>query len=388
LSKIKSLDFIDDALKHALDKPFSRNDAAIGATLTGGWDGRLVLSYMLPKYRERLRVFSFGAVSSPDIVIPSEIARMEEFSYTPFILDQDYINDSFLDSAFKTIQYSNGMRNYRRSHYIYAAQQLVSISEIFVSGNFGDEMLKFAKVFPSEVITKELISLVESGFTMRPQLTHGGNSPFSNIQYNSGIKEELNVRLDQLEKEVAGYATISEKFHYLKLTRIAGKYFGTEINSYNDFICNFSPFLDFDFISAFSQTSFSGIYYKFNGNNLKHKEMSSLLYAELIKRNNRNLLHYKTDRGFSIADMAHPIGKLAVLYKKKFSKKQPIKDPYFLEQTDKLFQSLSESFSRVLNPNLSGQPFSLNPEFKDLNQQGKLMSLMSWMNYITKEYSL
>ncbi len=99
-----------------------------------------------------------------------EIAKKEGFSYTPFILNQDYIRNSFLDSALKTIQYSNGMRSYRRSHYIYAMQQLELDSGIFISGNFGDEMFKFAKFFPSEVISKEFISLAESGFRKRRNL--------------------------------------------------------------------------------------------------------------------------------------------------------------------------------------------------------------------------
>jgi asparagine synthetase B (glutamine-hydrolysing) len=386
LSKNKSLDLIDAALKKSIDKPFSKNNDPVCATLTGGWDGRLILSYMLTKYHERLRVFSFGSELSPDITIPIEIASHERFSYKPFILDQNYINVSFLDAACSTIQNSNGMRSYRRSHYMFATKQLSSVSQTFISGNFGDEMFKFAQVLPSEVITKELISLIQTDFTLRPQLRYDYYSPFSNLLNNQDIQDELYARLDAIEKEVSSYESVSQKYNHLKLTRIAGKYFGTEINSYNDFIGNFSPFLDFDFITAFSKTCFSGIYYPFNGNKLKHKEMSSMIYAELIKRNNRDLLHYKTDRGFSMADTMHPIGKLTVLYKKKFNKRPNIKDPYFLEQADNLFQSFNENFSREIKMHHPGRNFYLEAESNDTKGKDKIISLIYWMNYISNEY--
>jgi hypothetical protein len=388
LSKSKSLDLIDESLSHAINKPFKNNNGLVGATLTGGWDGRLVLAYMLPEYKDRLRVFSFGSEFSPDVTIPMEISGKESFSYTPFILNQEYINNSFLDSAGKTILYSNGMRSYRRSHYIYAAQQLVPTTGIFVSGNFGDEVFKFSQILPCEVITKELISLVQSGFTKRTELISENNSSNSAFFNDSGIKDELFARLDQLEKEVAVYSTISEKFHHLKLTRIAAKYFGAEINSYNDFISNFSPFLDFDFLTAFSQTSFSGIYYPFNGNKLKHKEMSSMLYAELIKRNSKSLLNYNTDRGFSMADMMHPLGKLSVLYKKKFRKKHSVNDPYFLDQTDRLFQTFCESDSLNEVVSISGLEQMLTTESVYSKQNDKVLTMKFWINHIAKEYSL
>ncbi len=386
LSKSKSIDLIDESLRCETNKPFKNSNGLIGATLTGGWDGRLALAYMLPEYRERLRVFSFGSEFSPDVTIPMEIAGKENFTYDPIILNQEYINNSFLDSAEKTILYSNGMRSYRRSHYIYAAQQLASTTGIFVSGNFGDEVFKFSQILPCEVITKELISLVQSGFTKRTELISENNSLNLAFFNDTSIKDELFARLDHLEKEVAGYSTISEKFHHLKHTCIAAKYFGTEINSYNDFIGNFSPFLDIDFLTAFSQTSYSGIYYPFNGNKLKHKEMSSMLYAELIKRNSKSLLYYSTDRGFSMADMMNPLGRLSVLYKKKFKKKLQGKDPYFLEKADSLFQAtyLGTNYIKT-KPNTNHQVF-FNLEFSNTKLRDKVISLNYWIEYIDKEY--
>ncbi len=89
-----------------------------------------------------------------------------------------------------------------------------------------------------------------------------------------------------------------------------------------------------------------------------------------------------------MAAMAHPLGKISVLFRKKFGKKQLAKDPYFLEQTDKLFQDFSERFSKGLVLKHTNQQLFRSPEFIDSKQKDKIISLAYWMNYITKEYSL
>jgi len=383
LSNKKSIDLIDEALLHAILKPFNKHNDPVCVSLTGGWDGRLVLSYVLEKYRDKLRVFSFGAENSPDVTIPKYIAGKEGFSYTPVVLNQDYMDHFFLDSAKRTIVNSNGVRSYRRAHYLYAMPILGKISDTIVSGNFGDEMLKFSNVMPSEVISKELISLIQSGFSKRPAPGNGGEH-LSSGYFNRN--DELYSRLQLLEKELSGYDNLSQKYFHLKLTRIAPKFFGSEINSYNDYISSFSPFLDYDFIFALNRTCYAGIHYPFNGNKLKHKEMATLLYAKLMKINYRKLLYYPTDRGFSIADVTNPFGKMVVYYKKKFKKKPAVKDPYFLGQADKNFKAFTDSFNTAANSNSSDYLLKIYEELDDPKLRDKLLSMNYWMNYIISQY--
>jgi asparagine synthetase B (glutamine-hydrolysing) len=386
LSKKKSLDLIDEALSHAVHKPFSGHNNPVCVSLTGGWDGRLVISYVLKKYRDRLRVFSFGADNSPDITIPKEIAGKEGFSYTPVILNQDYMDHFFIDTARNTIIYSNGVRSYRRSHYLYAMPLLAKESNTIVSGNFGDEMLKFSNVTPSEVISNELISLIQSGFSKRITLPDfEKNNVFSDF-FNQSDISELYSRLQLLEKEVTGYETLSQKYFHLKLTRIAPKFFGSEINSYNDYITNFSPFLDYEFLKALNQTCYAGIHYPFNVNKLKYKEMSTLLYAGLIKRNYKKLLYYPTDRGFSVADVTNTLCKMVVYYKKLFNVKPAIKDPYFLGQADKLFLSFANHFNSNNGSTVSGYLLEINKKWNNPKMRDKLLSINYWLSYITREY--
>jgi hypothetical protein len=383
LSHKKSVDLIDETLNNVIHKPLLKNNEPFWITLTGGWDGRLILSYILDKYRSRIRSFSFGAESSPDITIPLMVARKENFSYTPFVLDQAYIDQSFIEAASRTILYSNGARSYKRTHYLHVIQKLTGGNDTYISGNFGDEVLKFSRITPGEVVSAELINYVQSDFSTRPSFPL--TTPFSSQKVNNNtILEEWNARFHQFERELSGYYTISQKYFHLKLTRIAARYFGYEVNSYNDFRYNNSPFLDHDFLTNYSKTLYASFCYPFNGNKLKHKEMISVLYAELIKRNQKNLLNYTTERGYSIADIISPIGKLKVYYKKKFGKSFTGKDPYFLSQADNLFSNFIENagINKVL-------PDSISFTGKNgRNANDKILSIIYWLNHINKNYSI
>jgi asparagine synthetase B (glutamine-hydrolysing) len=387
LSKTKSLDLIDEALSEALRKPFEKARKPVCATLTGGFDGRLVLSCLLDQYRDRLRVFSFGAASSPDITIPQKIASKEGFSYEPIILDREYMEKSFIDNASATIILSGGIRSYRRSHYLYAMQKISGRSEIVISGNFGDEIIKFAQVLPSEVISKALISLVQSGFSNIPDLVKTAESllQLENSRFSS-FSEELNSRLELIASEVGSYDNLSHKFHHLKFTRIASKFFGNELSSYNDYVQSFSPFLDTDFLKAFHMTSYAGIYYPFSGNKLEHKEMASSLYAELIRRNKKSLLSYQTDRGYKISALTNPLGQLEVLLKKFLIKKSKAGDPYYLENSETTFRSFMENY-RFVNKTKNSQ-YILVPVEENMGNslKDRLYSLNYWICHIENNY--
>lgn len=388
LNKSTSLDLIDNSLKNSIEKPLSSINGKLFVTLTGGLDGRLVSSYILPEYSDRVTAFSFGSETSPDILIPEYISRNEGFKYTPFILDQNYLDNSFIDAAFLTIKNSNGSRSYRRAHYIYAAQKLASESELVISGNFGDEVLKFSGIKSSEVISKKLIELIDDKFVLkRDYFVNSGISDLS-VFFNKSDKDELHSRLENISKNVDECKSGSEVFHNLKMTTIASRYFGAEINSYNDYINNFSPFLDFEFLSDFSKTCFSGLYYPFNSNQLRHKEMSLNLYTELIKRNYKDLNIYKTDKGIYPADSLKITGKISILYNKVIRKRSNSDNPYFLNNTDTLVLKYCKnmgkrtgSFGPVVDYVLDYSPENQTPN-------DKILSLQYWLNSIIANYNL
>ncbi|NVO08497.1 MAG: hypothetical protein HXX16_00915 [Bacteroidales bacterium] len=383
ISRKEGFEIINEALDNAVNKALTNHLWNIAVTLTGGWDGRLVLSYALKQNRSRISLFSFGEKDSADILIPRAISKSEDLGYCPYILDEDYFDKFFIDSARNSIIKSNGIRGYRRAPYFFTTPQISTNSRLILSGNFGDEILKFATIKASEVISSALINYISSDFKIRPDFPQ---LLFKEQSVVSKLIEEWNIRLEGLEKEVSGYGTISEKYNHIKLSRIANRFFGYEVNSYNDYIPNFSPFLDIDFITAFSKTNYSGIYHPFNANRLKDKEIASRLYANLISRNNKRLASYKSDRGYSMADVINPFGRLLVLSKKHFLK-QTFSDGSFVNgQSAKFFDAYyQEKYPETYEKNLQ-YPLKNNVEQINKNLLSRVQSLNYWISYITDKY--
>ncbi|NOU18359.1 MAG: hypothetical protein HOO91_12455 [Bacteroidales bacterium] len=387
LPRKEGFEIINQALEVAISKAFANHQGDVAITLTGGWDGRLVLSYALGKFSERTHTFSYGTTNSPDIVIPQTIAQSEGFRYKPFLLDQTYIGNYFPDSASSTIILSNGVRGYRRAPYLYVMPKLLGISNLILSGNFGDEMLKFAALKPSEVQSEALINYIQSDFKERPHFPHQlFQDQFLTNTNSFDLIDEWNCRLQGLEDEMSCYNNRSKKYNHLKLTRIANRFFGYEVNSYNDYTNSFSPFLDFDFITAFSKTIYCGIYHPFNENRIKDKELIAMLYASLVKKNHKTLAKYNTDRGYSMDDVTNPFGKILAYTKKRFSKGALEKESGFSEHTSKLFDQLHQSaypdsFEKYLQ-----YPYDKVENGVNKNLMSRVQSLEFWIGYITNQY--
>lgn len=387
ISMKDGFELINEALDNAVNKAFTNHLGDVAVTLTGGWDGRFVLSIALKQNTKRINVFSFGEKDSADILIPQNISKTEGYRYFSYLLDQDYFDKFFINSARNSIINSNGIRGYRRAPYFFTTSQISANSSLVLSGNFGDEMLKFATIKPSEVISSALINYVSSDFKIRPdfpQLLFKGQIVEGSVL--SKLIEEWNIRFKELEKEISIYGAISEKYNHIKLTRIASRFFGYEANSYNDYVSNFSPFLDIDFIIAFSKTDYSGIYHPFNKNRLRDKESASRLYANLVVRNNKKLANFKSDRGYSMTDVINPLGRLLVLYKKHFLKHTYSDGSFVNARSAKLFGThYQEKYPETYEKNLQ-YPLKDNAEQINKNLLSRVQSLNYWISYITDKY--
>ncbi len=70
------------------------------------------------------------------------------------------------------------------------------------------------------------------------------------------------------------YATPNQKYYAFRFETNLRKYFGSELNSYNDFVDCYSPFTDYDFLKNLIKTTPVNKYKSFLSNNilLKKKE--------------------------------------------------------------------------------------------------------------------
>jgi asparagine synthetase B (glutamine-hydrolysing) len=375
----ESIALMNDGIHTAVSKISGRFKNKINLSLTGGWDSRVVLSCFLPEFKDRLNVYSFGAASADDVLIPGVIAQNEHFKYTPYILDREYLDKSFIPNALKTIQLSNGTRNYKRTHYLFAIQQIAQVSDILVTGIFGDEVFKAAQAAGGLVFSPNLIELLQNDFNVEESVSRWVDTLFKiGLQTDSDrLKTGFSARLYALKEYLAGYKTTSEKYYALRFEINLRKYFGNEVNSYNDFVYCFSPFIDMDFLRNFARTKFMGIHYPFNSNHIKIKKQSTLLYYKITKQNYRPLIHYNSSRGFSMADAGNPLGNLKIFFK-KFIRKSHSSDDFNTKSTDRLFAE----YLQTLSPKEGLLPFRLE-NFNNPGKTADINSLIYWMHRIT-----
>ncbi len=147
-----SIDLLDEVLNRTIKRYCSGNNQ-IGLSLTGGWDGRLLLSYAL-KYLspDQLLLYSHGILESPDVNLPMVTSKKLGLNYVPILLDDpEYLNDQ-LQWAENTVKYSDGIRRVSRLHYLYNMAILnkrYGINKI-ISGNGGSNLLKSSNYQPGD----------------------------------------------------------------------------------------------------------------------------------------------------------------------------------------------------------------------------------------------
>ena len=379
--KKEGIDLLDDGIKKALNKLLKNNINSLAVSLTGGLDSRIVLSYLM-SFKDRLHLYSFGQPDSNDIIVPGNLTSNENILYTPYLLDEQYLSRDFIRCAKNTILNSNGTRNYKRSHYLYAIEQISSFSDITISGIFGDEVLKISGVKPNNVISKNSIDFIASNFDLELMTTKFKSSKlWYYLNFLPEYTNEFEKRMMIINQDASKYNTINKKCYHYRFLIILRKYFGAEVNSYNDFCYSFSPFIDFDFLSAYFHSYLCGVYYPFNNNSLLLKIQSIKLYSELVNRNCKHLLYYPTDKGYSMADSFRIPGIIKIM-SNRFAKRRGTSDTYNTIKTNSLFSTVLKNDHTVIQPNL----FPLNRTCILKDDDSEMMSLYYWALHIYTNY--
>jgi len=159
------------------------------------------------------------------------------------------------------------------------------------------------------------------------------------------------------------------------------KYFGHEVNSYNDFIYSFSPFIDYDFLKDFSLTKYFGSRFNFHSDSIKLKKQSTLLYYKIVNNKFPSLTYYNSTRGFSMHDAITLPGNLKIVLHKYFKNKNRKIDGFNTSDSDRVFlQSLS---STTHNNNI----ISYKDVRAGLHNIDAIYSLCYWLNFISNKYT-
>ncbi|MCD4731291.1 MAG: hypothetical protein K8R74_11855, partial [Bacteroidales bacterium] len=194
-------------------------------------------------------------------------------------------------------------------------------------------------------------------------------------------KEEFASRISVLRNKANEFDSISQKYYYVRFELNLRKYFGNEVNSYNDYVYCASPFIDHDFLMLFARTMYLGIHYSFNSNDLRLKMMATLLYTDLTRRNYKPLVFYQSSRGYSMHDATTSVGKIKILLKKYLLSKKSSIDGFNTKPTDELFLNYLQDFVKTNN----GIPLSLTADLTGAKSPD-INSMVYWMNRIESRY--
>lgn len=347
LNKKQSVDAFDEGLKKAIEKFIQNHNGIFNFSLTGGWDSRVVLSYLLNHEKNNIFSYSFGASYADDILIPTKIADFFKIKYQSFVLDENYLNHHFLPNALDTIMLSGGTRSYKRTHYLYAIKNVAKHSDIVLTGIFGDEVFKSGKPTAGAVISQHGIDLIDSKVSVDSIMSNIFKESFA-IDFDTdkkAIMDELRLRIAKVKSTLADYDSDGERHFAFRFKINLRKYFGNEVNSYNDFTNHFSPYTDIDFLETFATTKYMISRYEYRDSTLFEKAESSDLYYQIVKRNCPELLQFNSSRGFSMKDIKTITGLVRV-FQSKFLQK-PRVDAFNTSKTrSKFFHEILEKTAK------------------------------------------
>lgn len=289
-------------------------DIPFAITLTGGFDGRTVLSAALQSKSE-IHAFSYGSAIDPDVTIPQAIAKSLGFSYSPFLLDDNYAKNHFWKDGQQFLMKSEGAGNISRGHYAYTANELSQKNyQYLLTGNFGSELIRAMK-YPGVMASEVLFALFDTDnkLAFENYVKKYNNLKFIDSEIlTKNIYEVIDIAWNHKESLPGNY-TKNQKFYTYMFGEVFRKYFGPEIMMQSDFILNRSPFLDFNIFKATLECNIAGIYQEFKEKSPMKRFHGQILYAHILKKLYPLLLDIDLDRNYKPKDFLTSFGRFSII---------------------------------------------------------------------------
>ena len=284
----------------------------LGLTLTGGFDGRTILSVLSAQNRD-VRAFTFGLRNCREARIARKVAAGAQVLYEQIELEDDF-REAFESYSRRTVYLSNGQATFLRAHYLYAFEQQAKFGKVFMTGIGGSELIR-AVHNTGNMYHQNLASMIAG-----PNPEQSIISTLENIAAIGFLSKELFYDLREklhdslVENLIAPYSGLSrnERFFLLNLCEILPKYFGAELGL-EDAVCIVRPpYMDHDFISIIARSPFAAIYNSPFVENPIARRKGQLFYAYTINRFCPRLGYIATDRGYPPIFNLLPLGYLLI----------------------------------------------------------------------------
>ncbi len=306
-------------------------DSPFACAITGGWDGRLILSYLTKLGYSDFILYTYGKETHPDMYISRKLAKTFGFEHLPVVLDESFI-EGYVDLAGESVLLSDGLRPANRGQYLLTAKKLAAETSQVISGNCGSNILKIIQG-PGAVYNDNVVKLFQNDLSLEDAADHIYVNFFKKNPWIKPLVKKDEFIFSVIESEIIkeNDSPLGRRFYHFLLTNIERKYFGTETSSYASYIYNYTPFIDTEFIESVVKTPYFGGHYPFLQSNPMVRVKLSQLYAKLMLANHKDLALFTSDRGFPITWFKSPQGRLAGYLKKKVStlnKKHKDTDPF------------------------------------------------------------
>lgn len=284
----------------------------ISLSLTGGFDGRSILS-VLDKEPENFQCYSFGIPKSYNISIPYKICKENAINYLPIYLDKNY-EKVYERYALEAIFLSDCLSTFERANYPYAFERLSLFSPVVITGIFGSELLRtFQNISIGYMVNKNFVNLnfaQDKKKTLAEIIKNTRESSYYLTDIFRNDDELIDCIYEECFKKYAGLGD-NQRFYLFLLNEGVRKYFGGEVHMERIYATNRFPFLDDDFVDFIFKSPFSGIYTNPLKPTVKQRYNSQLFYSYVIKKYRPELLNYPTDHGYP---PKYLLSKMPLLY--------------------------------------------------------------------------
>lgn len=299
-------------------------ETLFNSALTGGYDSRTILSYLLSRPGLNFQLYSWAADDRwPDVAVAKKITDRFGLDYLPIKLGEEML-DCYSMFADQHIYWTDGFGSINRTNQMYSHSVLAKYSRLLISGYFGSEILRplsrhnimIREVFIDSLISKDRRALIDgtydemldfSGFQLEFMKQHRDEFIGSTLEYFETIDICRNSSLNI--------------FHYLIKTGF-WKFYGQEFHAQRINTCIHTPYIDDDFIDFILSTPIIEIHKGNHRIHLTHSLKGQAFYHPIMNANFPALMDIQTNRGFAPKDFKSPLFPMNVLIKFYMSKKQ------------------------------------------------------------------
>lgn len=290
--------------------------------LTGGYDSRSVLSYLLKNKVPGYRLYTWAATKKwGDVAVAEELASKLHLKYDSIELGKEML-ESYAEYADKQIYWSDGSGSINRCNQMYAHSVLASYSRDLLTGYFGSEL--FRPLHRSNVMIKELfIDLLLSDKKHREKLL------LKNYESKvfSGYKNCFAKRMkhDFIDSCLDYFSSLDVTEHkhlnHLRYLIKTGfwKFYGQEFHSERINNRMTTPYIDDDFLEFIVSSRITDIHKGAYQNRGYLAFKGQAVYHPIFQKNYPSLMSFHTDRGFAPMDYESIIGPMKVFIKHRYN---------------------------------------------------------------------